>query len=433
MKIAIVGTGYVGLVSGACFAEIGHHVVCVDRESAKVKSLKMGEIPIFEPGLKRIVADNQEEGRLKFTTSLKEAVKDVEAVFIAVGTPEDPEGRADLSHVYGVVESLAPLLENGTVIVTKSTVPVGTGKQIKKIIAAAKPKLKIHVVSNPEFLREGCAVRDFMEPDRIVVGCESEHAMEVLDQIYRPLTYKGVPLINTTIQTAELIKYASNAFLALKIGFINEIADVCEKTGADIAEISHGIGLDKRIGSKYLSPGPGYGGSCLPKDTMALRRIAQDAGVEALLMDSVIASNDKRILKMVEKISKAVGGLKGKKLAMLGLAFKADTDDVRHSPAISLLRILIEQGAEITAYDPEAMEQAKRELKGVKVKYAADTYSALKNADGCVIATEWGEFMALDIEKAVGLMKNPVVVDLRNLFNPRDMKEAGVKYVSIGR
>jgi len=435
MRIAVVGTGYVGLVSGACFSELGINVTCVDKDQRKIESLLSGKIPIFEPGLDKIVKKNHKKKRLRFTTDLSEAVKGVDAVFIAVGTPPDgDEGGADLSFVYGVAGELAKVIDNNTLIVTKSTVPVGTGDRIKAIIKRKNPKLKFSVASNPEFLREGCAVKDFMQPDRIIVGIENDKDKKKLEKLYKPLTRKKFPILFTDIRTAELTKYAANAFLATKIGFINEIADICEKVGANIENVAKGMGMDNRIGANYLFPGPGFGGSCFPKDTLALRKISKDVGAPTKIVESVIYSNEKRKLSMAEKVIEACGGsVKSKTIAILGLAFKANTDDMRHSSSLMILPVLRRAGAHLKVYDPEAMEQAKPLLSEEKTYWCKNSYDALSGADAAVIITEWDEFKKISLRKAKKLMKKPTIIDLRNLFSPEEMKKNGFKYSSIGR
>lgn len=440
VNITIIGTGYVGLVSGTCFAELNHNVICVDKIEEKIANLKKGEIPIYEPGLSELVQKNYEKERLKFTTNLKDAAKDAEAIFIAVGTPEDEEGRADLKYIYAVAEELAESAKNDVVLITKSTVPVGTNEKISEFIKSKNPKLKFSVASNPEFLREGSAIKDFLNPDRVVIGTDNEQAEFKLRQIYAPLTDSGVPLVATEIPTAELIKYASNAFLATKIGFINEIADICELVGANVEDVSYGMGLDNRIGPKNLKAGPGFGGSCFPKDTLALCAIAKDAGVPTQVVEAVIDSNDDRKHRMAEKVEKALGGnIIGKKLALLGLAFKANTDDIRHSPALKIAELLLQKDAILQCYDPEATENSKRELEeslGEKHKnaiYAENVENALSGAEAAIIVTEWGEFKSLDLDKAKHLMKGDILIDLRNLFNEKKAAKAGLKYISVGR
>lgn len=433
MRIAMIGAGYVGLVSGACCAELGHTVVCVEKDAGKVGALKAGEVPIFEPGLGDMVASNARSGRLSFTTDLREAIKGAAAIFIAVGTPSRPtDGLADLSQVYGAVREITGVLNGYTLIVTKSTVPVGTGDEIARIVTDLRPDAEVAVVSNPEFLREGAAIPDFMQPDRIVVGTEDERARELMRELYAPLTEKGAPLIFTERRGAEVIKYAANAFLATKITFINEIADLCEQAGADVQEVAHGIGLDHRIGPKFLQPGPGYGGSCFPKDLLALLKAGLDFGVPIRSIETIISINDQRKRAMARKIIAACGGsIRGRTIAVLGLTFKADTDDMRESPAVPIIAALQDAGAKVRAYDPEGMEHAKTMLAGVE--FAPDAYSCAKDASALVVLTEWKEFRALDLARIKKELAQPLVIDLRNIYRPADMAEAGFSYVSIGR
>ena len=433
MRVAMIGTGYVGLVSGACFSEFGIDVVCVDRDADKIARLKNGEIPIFEPGLDELVKNNAEAGRLTFTTDLQSAIAGADAVFIAVGTPSRRgDGHADLSYVYGAAMDIAGALTGYAVVVTKSTVPVGTGRQVERIIKAARPDLEFDVASNPEFLREGSAINDFMRPDRIVIGTESERAQKVMRQLYRVLYLIETPILFTSLETSELIKYAANTFLAAKITFINEIADLCEKVGADVHDVSRGIGLDGRIGKKFLHPGPGYGGSCFPKDTLALVKTAQDYGAPLRIIETVVDVNEKRKHKMAEKIAAACGGnLDGKTIAVLGLTFKPNTDDMRDSPSLAIIPDLEKAGATVRAYDPEGMEEAKKMLP--KVTYCNDAYETMKGADALVLLTEWNEFRNLDLKRTKELLKAPVIVDLRNVYTPADMKAAGFSYSCVGR
>lgn len=435
IKLHIIGTGYVGLVTGVCLAELGHHVTCVDVDEAKISNLKKGKVPIFEPGLEVMIPRLRDSGRLHFTNDISSGLKESEAVFIAVGTPAgEEEGAADLRYVYEVAESLADTLPDNMVVVTKSTVPVGTGDQISRIISKSNPRLAFHIASNPEFLREGCAVKDFLEPDRIIIGTESDHARAVMTRVYEPLTNRGVNLLFTDIRTSELTKYAANAFLATKIAFINEMADMCERVGADIEDVANGMGMDHRIGRNYLSPGPGFGGSCFPKDTLALRKMAKDFNVGMQLVHSVITSNDQRKVRLIDKVKKATGSdLKGKHVAVLGLAFKANTDDTRYSPALVLIEQLEQAGAVVHAYDPEAMEHTKRHFTSKKVKYVSHVEKALKGADVAVVVTEWDEFKYLPLSTFKHQMKTPVVVDFRNLFRSDEMKAAGISYHSVGR
>ena len=429
----MIGAGYVGLVSGACFADFGHDVTCVDTDSRKIDALLAGKMPIFEPGLADLVARNVAADRLKFTTDLKQGVRDADAVFVAVGTPSRRgDGHADLSYVYAAAKSIGEAISSYTVIVTKSTVPVGTGDEVERIIREANPQAEFSVVSNPEFLREGAAIDDFKRPDRIVIGTEDPRATEVMRQIYRPLYLNAAPILVTSRRTAELIKYAGNAFLATKITFINEIADLCEKVGADVQDVSRGIGLDNRIGSKFLHAGPGYGGSCFPKDTLALLKTSQDNDAPQRIVEAVVAVNDNRKRAMGRKIIQAMGGnVRGKTVAVLGLTFKPNTDDMRDSPALAVIQTLQDAGAIIKAYDPEGMEQASLVLDGVV--YCEGPYQAIEGADALAIATEWDVFRALDLDRVKKLLKAPVVVDLRNIYNPAEMVEAGFHYTGIGR
>ena len=433
MRIVVVGTGYVGLVSGACFADFGHHVTCVDKDEAKISSLMRGEIPIFEPDLDRIVQSNARAGRLAFTTELAGAVGEAEAIFIAVGTPSRRgDGHADLSYVYAASREIAEALKDFAVVITKSTVPVGTGDEVERIIMQANPSADVVVVSNPEFLREGAAVRDFKHPDRIVVGTENERARKVMGEIYRPLYLNQSPIMFTGRRTAELIKYAANAFLATKITFINEMADLAEKVGANVQEIARGIGLDNRIGSKFLHAGPGFGGSCFPKDTRALIKTAQDYDAPLRIVEAVNAVNDTRKRAMARKVAAPFGGnLRGKIIAILGLTFKPNTDDMREAPSIPLITALRDMGANVRAFDPVGMEQARIEMPDIE--YHKDPYSCADGADALVIVTEWEQFRALDLDRLKREMACPVVVDLRNIYNPDDLTSRGFLYQSIGR
>jgi UDPglucose 6-dehydrogenase len=433
MRVAMIGTGYVGLVSGACIADFGHQVTCVDKDSTKISALNAGEIPIFEPGLGDIVRSNVAEGRLVFTTALAESVRDADAVFIAVGTPSRRgDGHADLSHIYGAAREIAGALEGFTIVITKSTVPVGTGDEVERIIRELRHDADFAVVSNPEFLREGAAIHDFKHPDRIVIGTEDEHAKKVAAEIYRPLYLNQAPILYTSRRTAELIKYAANAFLATKITFINEIADLCEKVGADVQEVARGIGLDNRIGPKFLHAGPGFGGSCFPKDLRALIKTAQDYDMQMRILEAVETVNDTRKRAMARKVSSVFGGvLRGKTIAMLGLTFKPNTDDVREAPSLALVTALQDMGARVRAYDPVGMEQAKQVL--ADVTYSRGPYDCVEEADAVVIVTEWEQFRALDLERVRDLMACPVMVDLRNIYRPEDMKKYGFAYTSIGR
>ena len=433
MRVAMIGTGYVGLVSGVCFADFGHSVICVDKDPKKIDVLNNGGVPIFEPGLADLVAKNVSAGRLSFTTEIEDAVKTADAVFIAVGTPSRRgDGHADLSYVYAAAEEIAEFLDGYTVIVTKSTVPVGTGDEVEARMRKARPDGEFDVVSNPEFLREGAAIDDFKRPDRVVVGTDSERAQEIMRSLYRPLFINETPIVFTNRRTSELIKYAGNAFLATKITFINEMADLCEKVGANVQEVSRGIGLDGRIGGKFLHAGPGYGGSCFPKDTLAVVKTAQDAGAPLQIVEAVIAANEARKDKMADKVIKGCGGsVKGKTIAVLGLAFKPNTDDMRDSPSIPVINKLLAGGATIRAYDPEAMEEAKTLLPNIT--YCEDSYDCIAGADALVIITEWDQFRALDMDRVKDLLAAPVLIDLRNIYNPERMADRGFTYISVGR
>ncbi len=433
MRVAMIGTGYVGLVSGACFADFGHDVTCVDKDTAKIAALTRGEVPIYEPGLTDLVATNTRAGRLKFTNNLADAVKAADAVFIAVGTPSRRgDGHADLSFVYDAAREIAAAINGFTVVITKSTVPVGTGDEVERIIREAKPKAEFAVVSNPEFLREGAAIRDFKLPDRIVVGTEDTRAREVMSELYRPLYLNRSPIMFTDRRTAELIKYAANAFLATKITFINEIADLAEKVGADVQEIARGIGLDNRIGSKFLHAGPGFGGSCFPKDTVALLKTGLDHGAPLRIVEAVVAVNDARKRAMARKVATALGGeLRGKTIAVLGLTFKPNTDDMRDSPSIPLVTALQDMGAKVRAYDPTGMEQAKPLL--VNVTFCNDAYACAEGAAALVIVTEWEQFRALDFARLKKIMQSPVLVDLRNIYRPEEVARHGFAYEGVGR
>jgi UDPglucose 6-dehydrogenase len=434
MRVAMIGTGYVGLVSGACFADFGHDVTCVDRDAAKIAAISRGEMPIYEPGLESLVAANVRAERLRFGTDVAAAVKDAQAVFIAVGTPaRRGDGHADLSYVYDAARDIAKALpDRFTVVITKSTVPVGTGDEVECIIREARPSAQFAVVSNPEFLREGAAIRDFKHPDRIVVGTEDERARKVIAEIYRPLYLNQAPIMYTGRRTAELIKYAANAFLATKVTFINEIADLAESTGADVQEVARGIGLDNRIGSKFLHAGPGFGGSCFPKDTRALVKTAHDYGVPLRIVEAVLTVNDIRKRAMARKVAAALGGnLRGMTIGVLGLTFKPNTDDMREAPSIPLITALQDLGATVRAYDPVGMDQAKLELPNVT--YCDSPYNCAANADAIVIVTEWEQFRALDLARLKKQMAQPVVVDLRNIYRPDEMAEHGFIYASVGR
>lgn len=429
----MIGTGYVGLVSGACFADFGHHVTCVDKDAGKIDALKRDEMPIYEPGLDDLVAANVRAGRLRFTTDLRAAVADADAVFIAVGTPSRRgDGHADLSYVYAAAREIAAALRDFTVVITKSTVPVGTGDEVERIIRETRPNANFAVVSNPEFLREGAAIQDFKHPDRIVVGTEDERAKSVMNELYRPLYLNAAPILVTGRRTAELIKYAANAFLATKITFINEIADLCEKVDADVQQVARGIGLDNRIGGKFLHAGPGYGGSCFPKDALALIKTGQDHAAPLRIVEAVVAVNDARKRAMARKVTAALGSsLRGKTIAVLGLTFKPNTDDMRDAPSIPLITALQDMGASVRAYDPIGMEQAKQVLSGVT--YSDGPYACAEQADALVFVTEWEQFRALDLDLLKKSMKAPVIVDLRNIYRPDEMVQRGFTYESVGR
>ncbi|MGY4222785.1 UDPglucose 6-dehydrogenase [Bradyrhizobium sp. USDA 4503] len=433
MKIAMVGTGYVGLVSGACFADFGHQVVCVDKDAGKIEALKHGKIPIYETDLDKLVDTNAAAGRLTFTTELAGAVADADAVFIAVGTPSRRgDGHADLSYVYAAAKEIGAALKKFTVVVTKSTVPVGTGDEVERLIRETNPDADFAVASNPEFLREGAAIQDFRHPDRIVVGTEDDRAKRVMGEVYRPLYLNQAPILYTARRTAELIKYAANAFLATKITFINEIADLSERVGANVQEVARGIGLDNRIGTKFLHAGAGYGGSCFPKDTRALFKTALDHDVQLKIVEATLTANDNRKRAMARKVANVLGGeLRGKTIGVLGLTFKPDTDDMREAPSIPLINGLIDFGAKVRAYDPIGMEQARKELP--EIEYSKDAYECARQADALVIVTEWRQFRALDLKRIKQEMKHPVVVDLRNIYRPDEMAAHGFTYDSIGR
>jgi UDPglucose 6-dehydrogenase len=433
MRIAMIGTGYVGLVSGACFSDFGHHVTCVDKDAGKIDALHRGIMPIFEPGLDRLVERNVRGGRLAFTTDLGPAVAEADAVFIAVGTPSRRgDGHADLSYVFGATEEIARALRKPAVVVTKSTVPVGTGDEVERIIHDTAPDAKAWVVSNPEFLREGAAIEDFKRPDRIVVGTEDERAAEIMREVYRPLYLNKAPLIFTSRRTAELIKYAANAFLATKITFINEIADLCEVVGADVQDVSRGIGLDNRIGPKFLHAGPGYGGSCFPKDTLALLKTAEDNQTPLRIVESVAKVNEARKRAMGRKVIQALGGeARGRTVALLGLTFKPNTDDMRDAPSISIVQALQDAGADVRGYDPEGIEQAKAMLPGVQ--FCEDPYEAAAGADAVVLVTEWDVLRALDLKRLATTMAQPILVDLRNVYPPEDVASAGLRWYGVGR
>ena len=433
MRVTMIGAGYVGLVSGACFADFGHDVVCVDVDQKKIDALLAGRMPIFEPGLEQLVATNVASGRLRFTTDLGEGVRDADAVFIAVGTPSRRgDGHADLSYVHAAAKQIAEAMNGFTVIVTKSTVPVGTGDEVERIVREANPDADFAVVSNPEFLREGAAIDDFKRPDRIVIGGDDPRGLEVMKAIYRPLSLNKAPIVEMSRRGAELTKYAGNAFLATKITFINEIADLCEKVGADVQDVARGIGLDNRIGPKFLHAGPGYGGSCFPKDTLALLKTSQDYDAPQRIVEAVVAVNDQRKRAMGRKVIHAMGGdVRGKTVAVLGLTFKPNTDDMRDSPAIAVIQALQDAGAAIRAFDPEGEEQARLVLEGVD--YAKGPYQAIDGADALVIVTEWDAFRALDLRRVKSLLAQPVLVDLRNIYPRSDVEAAGLTYAGIGR
>lgn len=435
MKIAMVGSGYVGLVSGACFADFGHDVVCIDKDQGKIDRLHDGIMPIYEPGLDALVETNVKAGRLSFTTSLAEGIKDASAIFIAVGTPSRRgDGHADLSFVYAVAQEIGESLSNEAVIVTKSTVPVGTGDEVERILADSGAKHRFAVVSNPEFLREGAAIGDFKRPDRIVIGAEDDFGRDVMSEVYRPLFLNESPILFTSRRTSELIKYAANAFLATKITFINEMADLCEKVGANVQDVSRGIGMDNRIGAKFLHAGPGYGGSCFPKDTLALLKTAEDYDSPTRIVEAVVKVNESRKRAMGRKVLDALGGAdaaRGKKAALLGLTFKPNTDDMRDSPAIAVAQTLTDAGVEVSAYDPEGMELAQPLMP--EVEMCDDPYKAIEGADATVIVTEWDAFRALDLGRVADLANAPVLVDLRNIYSPEDVRSRGFTYASIGR
>lgn len=437
MKIAMVGSGYVGLVSGACFADFGHDVVCIDKDASKIERLHAGIMPIYEPGLADLVATNVKAGRLSFSTDLANSIDGAQAIFIAVGTPSRRgDGHADLSYVYGVAQEIADNLKNPAVVVTKSTVPVGTGDEVERIIRERAPDLQFAVVSNPEFLREGAAIGDFKRPDRIVVGAEGEWERGVMSEVYRPLFLNNAPLLFTGRRSSELIKYAANAFLATKITFINEMADLCEKVGANVQDVARGIGLDNRIGSKFLHAGPGYGGSCFPKDTLALLKTAEDFASPVRIVEAVVRVNDSRKRAMGRKVIEAmaeagVGEARGRKIALLGLTFKPNTDDMRDAPSIAIVQALLDVGAELVAYDPEGMEAAAPLMP--EVTMVGNAYEAVTDADAVVLVTEWDAFRGIDLERVGQLVKSRVLVDLRNVYNPDEVRAAGWHYSSVGR
>ncbi|ARO31358.1 UDP-glucose/GDP-mannose dehydrogenase family protein [Rhizobium sp. L9] len=432
MRITMIGSGYVGLVSGVCFADFGHDVICVDKDLSKIEALREGRIPIYEPGLDQLVAENTSTGRLSFSTDVGESVRGADVVFIAVGTPSRRgDGHADLSYVYAAAREIATYVEGFTVIVTKSTVPVGTGDEVERIVRETNPSADVAVVSNPEFLREGAAIEDFKRPDRIVVGLNDDRARETMTEVYRPLYLNQAPLVFTSRRTSELIKYAANAFLAMKITFINEIADLCERVDANVQDVSRGIGLDGRIGSKFLHAGPGYGGSCFPKDTLALAKTAQDYDAPVRLIETTISINDNRKRAMGRKVISAVGGdIRGKKVAILGLTFKPNTDDMRDSPAIAIIQTLQDAGAQVVGYDPEGMDNARKVIENIE--YANGPYEAAADADALVIVTEWNQFRALDFNRLKQSMRAPVLVDLRNIYRSDEIRKHGFTYTGIG-
>ena len=432
MHIAVIGTGYVGLVTGACFAEFGVDVTCVDVDTSKIEKLNNGVIPIYEPGLDQIVEKNVKAGRLHFTTDIRSAVEGARVVFLAVGTPPMADGSPDMSYYQQAAKDVADAMNGYKVLVTKSTVPIGTGKWLREFVSAnLKTETDFGVASNPEFLREGAAIDDFMRPDRVVIGSNEEEAIEVMKELYRPLYLIETPIVITSLEAAELIKYAANAFLATKITFINEIANLCDAIGCDVHDVARGMGMDNRIGRKFLHPGPGYGGSCFPKDTRALTTVADHFGVETRIVDAVIEANDRQRDAMIPKIESLVGDLRGKKVGVLGLSFKPETDDMRESPAIEIVHAMIERGATVRAFDPVAMDEARHFLNGIE--YATDEYDAIDGADALVIITEWNQFRALDMEKVKQLLKAPKIADLRNIYEPEDMREMGFDYVGVGR
>lgn len=433
MRIAMIGTGYVGLISGACFSEFGVEVICVDKDRAKIERLRQGHIPIYEPGLDELMDRNVRAGRLAFGTDTAAAVEGADAVFIAVGTPSRRgDGHADLTYLYGAAREIARALDGYTVVVTKSTVPVGTGREIDRIIRGLRPDADFDVASNPEFLRQGSAINDFMRPDRVVVGADSERARATLAALYRPLFLIETPVLFTSLETAELVKYASNSFLATKITFINDIADLCEKVGADVHDVAKGMGLDGRIGGKFLHPGPGFGGSCFPKDTLALVRTARAYQAPLRIVEAVVEVNARRKERMAERIAAACGGsVKGKTMAILGLTFKPNTDDLREAPSLTIIPALQHRGARIRAYDPAGMEEARRHLHDIQ--WCEDAYAAMDGADALTILTEWNEFRGLDLERMKQLLRTPVVVDLRNIYKPQEMEAAGFRYSCLGR
>lgn len=432
MHIAVIGTGYVGLVTGACFAEFGVEVTCVDVDKGKIDRLNKGIIPIYEPGLESIVEKNNKAGRLHFTTEVKTAIEQALVIFLAVGTPPKDDGSPDMSYYESAAADVAKYMNGYKVLVTKSTVPVGTGKWLRQYVKDhQKLQTNFGVASNPEFLREGAAIEDFMHPDRVVIGSNEEDAIAIMKDLYRPLYLIETPIVITSLEAAELIKYAANAFLATKISFINEIANLCDKIGCDVHDVARGMGMDKRIGGKFLHPGPGFGGSCFPKDTRALSSVAKQFGAESLIVDVVIEVNELQRKAMIPKMQLLIGDFKDKQIAVLGLSFKPETDDMRESPAVDIIREMQAQGAHVKAYDPVAMEEAKHYLSDVE--YATDEYSAIEGADLLVFMTEWNQFRALDMEKVKSLLKTPKIADLRNIYEPKDMRNLGFEYVGVGR
>jgi UDPglucose 6-dehydrogenase len=432
MHIAVIGSGYVGLVTGACFAEFGVDVTCVDVDREKIARLSDGIIPIYEPGLEQLVSKNTQAGRLHFTTDLKSAVEQALVIFLAVGTPPREDGSAELTFIESAARSIAECMNGYKVIVTKSTVPVGTGERLRKLIREGqRGRNNFGIVSNPEFLREGAAIDDFMHPDRVVLGSRDEEAIAIMRDLYRPLYLIETPFVITSVEAAELTKYAANAFLATKISFINEIANLCDLIGCDVHDVARGIGMDGRIGRKFLHPGPGFGGSCFPKDTRALSAVARSFGGEALIVDAVVEVNKRQRVRMIPKIEKLVGDLKDKRVAMLGLSFKPETDDMREAPSIEIVRGLVERGASVRAYDPAAMDEARKVIQDIE--YAEDEYAAVKDADVLIFITEWNQFRALDMKRIRGLMKTPKIADLRNIYEPEDMRELGFDYIGVGR
>jgi UDPglucose 6-dehydrogenase len=431
MNIAVIGTGYVGLVTGTCFAEFGVNVTCVDVDSEKIARLERGEIPIYEPGLDQLVSKNTQAGRLRFTTDVKSAVEQSLVIFLAVGTPPKEDGSADLSFIEAAARDVARYMNGYKVVVTKSTVPVGTGERLRRLIREHQQRFDFGIVSNPEFLREGAAIDDFMRPNRVVIGSRDEPAIAIMRDLYRPLYLIETPVVITSLEAAELTKYAANAFLATKISFINEVANLCDRIGCDVHDVARAIGMDNRIGRYFLHPGPGYGGSCFPKDTTALLSVAGEYDAECLIVEAVVEVNRKQRLKMIEKVERLIGEVKGKQIAVLGLSFKPETDDMREAPSVDIIRALVEKGARVRAYDPVAAEQAKKVLP--EIEYAEDEYAAAAGADALVFMTEWNQFRALDMSRVRGLMRTPKVADLRNIYEPERIRELGFDYVGVGR